>query len=69
MGPGSRLSTTYAGKFRVPNIQRSVCQKWGGRLQVAMEDTWHMEKGEGRTSGELKKGEAGTQSLCRGPFP
>lgn len=49
-------------------ISKDLCRSGGGRLQVAMEDTWHMEK-EGKNQWRVKEEEAGTQSLCRGPFP
>lgn len=68
VGPGSRLSTTYAGKFRVPNIQRSV-QKWG--RQASSCHGGHMAHGErrGRTSGELKKRRPVHRACAGVPFP
>ena len=49
-------------------ISKDLSNSGRGRLQLAMEDTRHMEKG-GKNQWRAKEEEAGTQSLCRGPFP
>ena len=48
-------------------ISKDLSRSGAGRLQMAMEDTWHMEKG-GKNQWRAKE-EAATQSLCQGPFP
>lgn len=49
-------------------ISKDLSRSGGGRLQVAMEDTRHMEKG-GKNQWRAKEEEADTQSPCRGRFP
>ena len=48
-------------------ISKDLSRSGGGRLKMAMEDTWHMEKG-GRTSRELKR-KLVHRACARVPFP